>query len=267
MTLIRLEIADGIAHLRLSRPDRLNAMTMEMMDELITICRRIERARNAHVVILSGEGRAFCAGGDIDAWSDLSPQDFSRHWLREGHQALDALARLRQPVIAVLDGHVLGGGLELAACADLRIAEDHIRIGQPEPGLGIIPGWSGTQRAARRFGTQILRRMALFGETFTADQACTLGLVDQVVPRGQGHETAHSLSATLRHRGPLATEITKMMINAAEGEEHERIIDAMAGRIAAADPELSLGISAFKERRKPDFWGEQPPTSQPEGKP
>jgi enoyl-CoA hydratase/carnithine racemase len=144
--------------------------------------------------------------------------------------------------------------LELAACADLRIAEDHIRIGQPEPGLGIIPGWSGTQRAARRFGTQILRRMALFGEAFTADQAYTVGLVDQVVPRGQGHETAHSLATSLRHRGPVATEIAKMMINAAEGEERERVIDALAGRAAALQPELQTGLAAFKLREKADYW-------------
>ncbi|MBO9479143.1 enoyl-CoA hydratase/isomerase family protein [Shimia sp. R11_0] len=254
MTFVRLEISEGIAHLTLSRPERLNALTQDMMDDLLLVCRRIERAEEAHVVILSGDGRAFCAGGDIDAWSDLSAQDFSRHWLRDGHQALDALARLRQPVIAVLNGHALGGGLELAACADLRIAEDHIRIGQPEPGLGVIPGWSGTQRAARRFGAQVLRRMTLFGEMFSAEEALTLGLVDHIAPRGEGHLAAEALARNLRHRGPVATEMAKMMINFAEGEERERVVDAMAGRIAASHPELKQGLDAFKERQKPDFW-------------
>jgi enoyl-CoA hydratase/carnithine racemase len=254
MSCLRLEIAEGVAHLTLVRPERLNALTQEMMDDLLTVCRQIERAEDAHVVILSGEGRAFCAGGDIDAWSDLSAENFSRHWLRDGHQALDALARLRQPVIAVLNGHALGGGLELAACADLRIAEEHIRIGQPEPGLGVIPGWSGTQRAARRFGAQILRRMALFGEIFSAQQALDMGLVDHVVPSGDGMLQARTRASDLRHRGPVATELAKMMINAAEGEERERVIDAFAGRIAASQPELERGLEAFKARRKPDFW-------------
>lgn len=254
MTSFQLDISSGIAQLTLRRPERLNALTSEMMDDLMAICRRIERAKDAHVTILSGEGRAFCAGGDIDAWSGLSADHFARHWIRDGHQALDALARLRQPVIAVLNGHALGGGLELAACADLRIAESHIRIGQPEPGLGVIPGWSGTQRAARRFGPQLLRRMVLFGEVFTATDALDLGIVDHVVETGEGVKTATELARTLRHRGPVATELAKMMINAAEGEERERVLDAMAGRIAAAQPELQTGLAAFKDRRKADFW-------------
>lgn len=256
MTSFQLDIAEGIARLTLTRPERLNALTAGMMDDLMAICRQIERAEDAHVVILSGEGRAFCAGGDIDAWSNLSPDHFARHWIRDGHQALDALARLRQPVIAVLNGHALGGGLELAACADLRIAEDHIRVGQPEPGLGVIPGWSGTQRTARRFGAQILRRMALFGGVFTATEALELGIVDRVVGQGEGIAAATDLARTLRHRGPVATELVKMMINAAEGEERARVVEAMAGRIAAAQPELQTGLAAFKDRRTPDFWND-----------
>jgi len=249
-----LDIQNGIARLTINRPDRLNALTEAMMDDLLALCRQIERAEDAHVVILTGEGRAFCAGGDIDAWADHTPDGFARHWLRDGHQALDALARLRQPVIAVLNGHALGGGLELAACADLRIAEAHIRIGQPEPALGIIPGWSGTQRTVRRFGAQTVRRMALFGTQFDAVEAERLGLVDQVVEQGQGLAAATELAETLRHRGPIATELVKMLINAAEGEERERIFEVLAGRAAAMQPELQTGLAAFKARKKADFW-------------
>ena len=133
-----------------------------------------------------GDARLFRAGGDIAAWSGWSPEAFGTHWVRDGHAAFDALARLRQPLIAVLNGHALGGGLELAACADLRIAEAHVKLGQPETGLGIIPGWSGTQRAVRRFGAQTVRRMALFGEVFSAEQALALGLVDQVAAIWRG---------------------------------------------------------------------------------
>ncbi|MBO9413519.1 MULTISPECIES: enoyl-CoA hydratase/isomerase family protein [unclassified Ruegeria] len=249
-----LDIQDGIARLTLNRPERLNAVDEAMMDALMALCRQIEHTQDAHVVILTGAGKAFCAGGDIDAWSSQSADTFGRHWLRDGHQALDALTRLRQPVIAVLNGHVLGGGLELAACADYRIAEDHIRIGQPEPALGIIPGWSGTQRAVRRFGAQLVRRMALFGEQFSAHDALTAGIVDQVVEKGQGLAAADELANRMRHRGPVATELVKMLINAAEGEERERVFEALAGRIAAVQPELKTGLAAFKDRKKPDFW-------------
>ncbi|WP_170327603.1 enoyl-CoA hydratase/isomerase family protein [Ruegeria arenilitoris] len=249
-----LDIRDGIARLTLNRPERLNALTETMMDDLMALCRRIEHAEDAHVVILTGAGKAFCAGGDIDAWAARSADGFGRHWLRDGHQALDALTRLRQPVIAVLNGHVLGGGLELAACADYRIAESHIRIGQPEPALGIIPGWSGTQRTVRRFGSQLVRRMAIFGEEFSASDAQLVGLVDQVVEKGQGIDAAAELADRMRHRGPIATELVKMLINAAEGEERERVFEALAGRVAAAQPELQVGLAAFKNRKKADFW-------------
>lgn len=250
---LQLVIADGIARLTICRTEKLNALDAEMVDALLPLCRQIERS-DAFVVILSGEGgKSFCAGGDIAAWSGWSPEEFGRHWVRDGHAAFDALARLVQPVIALLDGHCLGGGLELAACADLRIAEAQVKIGQPETGLGIIAGWSGTQRAVRRFGAQVVRRMALMGEVFTADQALALGLVDQVVEKGQGHPAALQVADRLRARSPRATELTKMMINAAEGEERERVIEALAGTIAAGSADLVKGLAAFRGKRKPDF--------------
>ena len=117
---MELKTEGAIGYLRLNRPDKLNALDAEMVDELALRCREVEASSAIRVVILSGEGKAFCAGGDIEAWASESPEKFGRHWVRDGHAAFDALARLRQPVIAVLDGHALGGGLEVAACADLR---------------------------------------------------------------------------------------------------------------------------------------------------
>ncbi len=248
---------DGpVAHLRLNRPAKRNALDQDMVARLATRCAEIEHDESIGVVILSGEGKAFCAGGDIDAWAEESPETFGRHWLRDGHAAFDALARLRQPVIAVLDGHALGGGLELAACADIRVAEEHIKIGQPETGLGIIPGWSGTQRAVRRFGSQVVRRMVLAGEVFTADQARHLGIVDHVVPTGDAMYRAKEIAAHILSRGPRATELAKMMVNAAEGEERDRVIEALAGTIAAASDELAEGLAAFRDKRLPNFRNE-----------
>lgn len=253
---IRFSSSDGIAKLVLSRPEKLNALDAEMVAELSSRCVEIERRAEIRAVILSGEGKAFCAGGDIDAWSDESPEAFGRHWIREGHAAFDSLARLRQPLIAVLDGHALGGGLELAACADFRVAETQIRIGQPETCLGIIPGWSGTQRAVRRFGAQTVRRMALFGETFAAEEALGLGLVDRVVEQGRGMAEAEILAKSVLARGPRATELVKLMIAAAEGEERERVIESLAGALAAGSGDLAEGLEAFRERRRPEFGAE-----------
>ena len=137
--------------------------------------------------------------------------------------------------------------------ADLRIAEEHIKIGQPETGLGIIPGWSGTQRAVRRFGAQTVRRMAVMGEVFTAREAFDLGLVDHVVPSGEGPERAERAAQQVLRRGPQATELAKMMINAAEGEERERVIEALAGTIAAGSEDLAEGLASFREKRSPNF--------------
>lgn len=248
-----LDVEGGIGILRIDREDKRNALDAEMVDALGDLCRQIERRDDISVVILTGRGRSFCAGGDIAAWSGESATDFGRHWVRDGHEAFDRLARLRQPVIAVLNGHALGGGLELAACADFRIAEAHVKIGQPEAGLGIIAGWSGTQRAVRRFGARIVRRMALFGAVLSAEEARAEGIVDAVSETGAGLDDALDLAAGLLKRGPRATELTKMLINAAEGEERERVLESLAGRIAAASDELREGVDAFFEKRPPDF--------------
>lgn len=250
---VELVVEDNIARLTLRRPEKLNAIDDAMIDALFAVCRTIERS-DARVVILSGEGgKSFCAGGDIEAWSSLAADVFSRRWLRDGHDAFDALARLTVPLIAVLNGHALGGGLELAACADLRIAEAHVKIGQPEPGLGVIPGWSGTQRASRRFGTQIVRRMALFGEIYSAEEAQALGLVDCVVATGEGVAAAEAAAARVLQRSPRATELTKMLINAAEGEENARVVEALAGAVAAGSRDLTEGLSAYRQKRPARF--------------
>lgn len=253
---MRVEVDGAVARITLDRPEKLNALDASMIAALGVACARIEAAREVRVAILRGEGgKAFSAGGDIAAWSAESPEAFGRRWVRDGHTALDALARLRQPVIAVLEGHALGGGLELAACADYRIAEAHVRLGQPEAGLGVIPGWSGTQRAVRRFGAQVVRRMALFGEVFEAEEAARLGLVDAVTPTGGGPAAAEALAARLLNRSGRATELAKMLVNAAEGEDRERVLEALAGTVAAGSDDLAEGLRAYRGKRPPDFGG------------
>jgi enoyl-CoA hydratase/carnithine racemase len=215
-----------------------------------------EAAEDVRAVLLCGEGKGFCAGGDVDAWAALSAADFQIKWVRHGHRVFDRIARLRQPVIAVLSGHALGGGLELAACADFRVAEAHIKIGLPETSIGVVPGWSGTQRAVRRFGAQTVRRMALGGEVFLADEAHKLGMVDKLVPTGTALDEAKAWATRIAARGPLASEAAKMMISIAEGEESSHAAEALASGFIALTGDLKAGVAAFREKRPANFGRE-----------
>jgi enoyl-CoA hydratase/carnithine racemase len=247
-------IEDHLALITLARPEKLNALDHAMILALERAAHLVDAERKVRCAIITGEGdKSFCAGGDIEDWSGYAPEDFGMSWVRDGHRAFDALARLRQPLIAALNGHALGGGLELAVCADFRIAGDHIKVGSPETGLGIIPGWSGTQRAVRRFGSQVTRRMALMGDIFTADEALALGIVDKVVAKGEVLKAARGIAAQIMARGPLATQSAKLLINAAEGEDWEKALEAMAGAAAAGSAELKRGVDAFRNKRRPEF--------------
>jgi enoyl-CoA hydratase len=253
-TRIVLAVDGYIATIRLQRPEKLNALDFDMILALERAAIRVDDMKDVRAVILTGSGeKSFCAGGDITAWSALDAEDFAMKWVRHGHRAFNALARIRHPLIAALNGHCLGGGLELAATADFRIAEDHVKIGLPETGIGIIPGWSGTQRAVRRFGSQVIRRMALGGEIFDASTSLAQGLVDKVFAKGEAYAAAIDMASHIAQRSPSATRLTKLMINMAEGEETEAAIEALGGYVAAGSADLSKGLDAFRNKRKPAF--------------
>ena len=253
---VELIFEGSVARLTLRRADKLNALDRPMIDALLEGVRTIETSSEARVAILSGEGKAFCAGGDIAAWGGLPPLEMWRDWTRAGHRAFEALARLRVPLVVVLTGHAFGGGLELAAVGDIRIAESGIKLGLPESGLGMAPGWSGTQRLVRRFGASVVRRMALTGVMFSAEEGLTLGLIDEVVAKGEGLSRAAALGADIAKRGPLAVQMVKAMINAAEGEDRDAPIEGLAGALTAYTQDLAEGVAAFRGKRAPTFSGQ-----------
>jgi enoyl-CoA hydratase len=252
---VELTFEGPLARLALKRADKRNALDGAMVEALFDAARAIDASRETRVAILVGEGKAFCAGGDIAAWGGLPALDMWRDWTRAGHRAFEALARLRVPLIAALTGHAFGGGLELAAAADIRVAEADVKLGLPESGLGMAPGWSGTQRLVRRFGPSVVRRMALAGRMFTAEEGLKLGLVDEVTPPGEALARAHAIAADIIKRGPVAVQIVKAMINAAEGEDRDAPIEGLAGALTATTHDLAEGVAAFRDKRAPNFAG------------
>ena len=202
--------------------------------------------------IITGEGeKSFCAGGDIEAWSKWSPENFGLTWVRHGHRAFDALARLRVPLIAVLNGHTLGGGLELAATADFRVAEPNVKFGLPETGLGIIPGWSGTQRAVRRFGSQTVRRMALLGTIFSADEALRRGIVDSVAAKVKPRRRQANGSTTHPPWPPRHSD--HQDADQRRRRRRRRTCHGGSWGLAVADGNDSSRGCAFRDKRKPEF--------------
>ena len=251
--LVTFEQDGAVGPIRLRKPEKFNALDIPMLSALAAALDEAEAAEDVRVVLLTGEGKGFSAGGDVDAWSAMSAADFQVKWVRFGHRVFDRLARLRQPVIAVLSGHALGGGLELAAAADFRVAERHIKLGFPENSIGVVPGWSGTQRAVRRFGAQAVRRMAIGGEVLLADQALALGVVDRVVDSGGALAEATAWARMIAGRGPLATEATKILIAIAEGEESSAAAETLASGFIALTDDLHTGVEGFRSKQKASF--------------
>lgn len=244
----------AIAELRLDNPAKLNAFTLEMLNAVEPHCAEIERDPAIRAVVISAEdSKAFCAGADILAWSELEPWEFARHWVREGHRIFDRVARLAKPTVAAIGGHAFGGGLEFAATADIRVMAPQATLALPEAGVGIVPGWSGTQRLIRLLGEPVVKEMALFGRRITAERALAAGFAAEVAddPRAKAFELADGLSG----KSPCSIEVAKYMIHAAVGEDRNAMIEALGAGMIGPTEDRTEGVTAFREKRKPNFPG------------
>ncbi|MCE0505038.1 enoyl-CoA hydratase/isomerase family protein [Roseivivax sp. GX 12232] len=244
----------AVVELRLDNPAKLNAFTPEMLAALEAHCAEIEADPALRALVLTAApAKAFCAGADIAAWSALAPADFARHWVRAGHRVFDRLARLSLPSVAALGAHAFGGGLELAAACDARVMAPVATLALPEAGVGIVPGWSGTQRLLRLIGEPAVKEMALFGRRISAERALALGFACELAEAPEA--AAFAMAERLTGTSPRAVEVAKYMIHAAAGEDRAAMIEALGGGMAGATGDRDEGVAAFAEKRKPNFTG------------
>jgi len=253
---ILLSVDGPVAIVTLNRPEKLNALTMAMLDALAAIAAQLDADRAVRCVILTGAGeRAFCVGADINAWSALEPLDMWRVWTKRGHQVFDQWARLRQPVIAAINGHALGGGLELAAAADLRIAAASAQFGLPEPTIATCPGWSGTQRLTSLLGPSRVKYLALTGRRVSADEALRIGLVQELAGDEGVMTAAARLARDVCALAPVSVQLTKQLIDASTGAGLDYALEGMAGALAGCTQDAREGLASFRERRAPSYQG------------
>lgn len=254
--LTQIDRIGDVCIVTLNRESKLNTLTPAMLNELEVHARAIDADRNIRVVILTGAGnRAFCVGADITQWAALAPLDMWRQWVKRGHQVFDQWARLRQPVIAAINGHAFGGGLELAISADIRIATSDAQYALPEASIATCPGWSGSQRMVRLIGGSQTKYLALSGQRLSAEQALRAGLVHEVVDAASLMARAKALAEDMATKAPISLQLTKQLVNAATGEDRDSVLEGLAGALAASTEDAKEGINSFKEKRKAAYFG------------
>ena len=238
------------------RPEAHNALSMAAINELCETMTAFQDDPEVLVGIITGTGdKAFCAGADIK--DTLSFMKEHRHTPEDFPPTLMRGLNIWKPLIAAINGLALGGGLELALACDIRIAADSARFGLPEVGLGLLPGWGGTQRLTRTVPLAKAMELVLMGTIITAEEACRIGLVNKTVPYEELMPTAREWAGIIAEKAPLATQAVKQAMLRGLGmnlEEGMKLEQALIGELMGTD-DFDEGIKAFSEKRKPDYKG------------
>ena len=244
-----------IATVQLNRPEVRNAISEQLMDELVKVLAGLDGDDTIRCIVITGSDRAFSAGADIkDNFVNATPvtmldQDLTSKW--------EAIRRIRTPIIAAVSGYALGGGCELAMACDIIVASESAQFGQPEINLGIIPGAGGTQRLTRTAGKYIANELILTGRLIKADEARAIGLVAQVYPAASWLEDAKALARAIAEKPPIAARLATEAVDLAwnstldAGLEFER----KAFYLLFATDDKKEGVDAFMSKRKPTFKG------------
>ena len=252
--LVLAERDGAVAVVLLNRPDALNALSDALMDELVSTLGELDRDDGVRAIVLGGSERAFAAGADIGELAETSAIEL---YYQRRVERWDAIRGLWTPLVAAVSGYCLGGGCELAMSCDLIVASETAEFGQPETGLGIIPGAGGTQRLTRAVGKALAMDVILSGRRLSAREALQAGLVARVVAKEAWLEEAKRLAREIADKGPVATRLAKESVDRAyettlgAGLEAER----RALYLAFASEDAREGLTAFTEKRKPEFRG------------
>lgn len=247
---IQIEVKENIGIIRLNRPDKLNAINLQMVEELVKALDELENNNDVKIVIITGNGRAFSAGADVKEMLETPLEDI----MKRGHMPLwEKLRSFKKPIIAALNGIAAGGGLELAMACDIIIAAESAKLGQPEINLGIIPGAGGTQRLTRTVGKFRAMELVLTGKLISAREAEAYGLVNKVVPDNSLLDEAIKLAKEIATKPAITIMLAKEAVNKAWDTLLQQGLDIERRNfyLALSTEEAKEGMKAFIEKRKP----------------
>jgi enoyl-CoA hydratase len=254
VSVVLVEREPPVGIVLLNRPEALNALNDEVMGLLVDALTELDDDEAIRCIVLGGSEKAFAAGADIGQMAEASAMDM---YEARRIDRWDAIRRIRTPLVAAVSGFCLGGGNELAMACDLIVASETARFGQPETGLGIIPGAGGTQRLTRAIGKAKAMDVILSGRFLTADEAERAGLVARVVAKEAWLEEAKAVARAIAEKGPIAQRLAKESVNRAYESTLETGLDyeRKALYLAFASEDAREGLNAFTEKRKPEFRG------------
>jgi enoyl-CoA hydratase len=246
--------SEGVALIRINRPEQLNALNMAVRTQLAEHFQALTADESVRAIVLTGNEKAFAAGADIKEMAELNPIEVL---LRRSHRALEAINACPKPIIAAINGFALGGGCEIAMHCDIIIAGESAQFGQPEVRIGIIPGGGGTQRLTRTVGKFQAMKMCLTGQPVSAREALSMGLASEVVPDAEVLDTALKMASSIAALPPLAVSAIKEVILAGQNASLETalLLERKAFQLLFASEDQKEGMRAFAEKRRPQFKG------------
>ncbi|MBC7076137.1 MAG: enoyl-CoA hydratase/isomerase family protein, partial [Syntrophomonadaceae bacterium] len=247
---------ESVGMITLNRPEALNALNDELIDELHRAVDIVSADEQTRVLIITGNDKAFCAGGDIKTMINMDPLQVKKY-ITPIHAVFNKITELPKPTIAAISGFTFGGGVELALTCDFRLAADNAKFGFPEINLGIFPAAGGSQRLPRLVGATKAKELMFTGDTIDASTAFSIGLVNQVVSREELMDSAKRLAKKLSSKPPVAIKMLKQAIHAGLNTDINTGLTIEVEKFCNlfATEDQKEGMAAFIERRKPDFKG------------
>lgn len=254
---LKTELHNSILQINLNRPDKLNALSAELLNELLQVFENARDDKNIKALLITGEGKAFCAGADINQLAELNAQQGLK-FAEQGQHVFRVLETLGKPSLAAINGYAFGGGCELAMSATMRIAAEKAMFGQPEIKLGVIPGYGGTQRLARLIGKGRALDLCLTGRTIKAEEALAFGLVSEVTTAENLIPRAQEILKNLISLAPLALRSIMQVIDSGYDLNLPDALqlEAVHFGMLCASFDKQEGVNAFLQKRTPAFRGE-----------